>query len=110
MVKKVVALLLAATVGASMLIGCSKSRITSYNVCYTKLLRRINRQIVDKFNYRCPICGFPLKYEFNKNYGLSLYICTNDPEICDFMTNDKSSGADIFKCPECDDGYMIVIV
>ncbi len=69
---------------------------------------RINRQIVDKFNYRCPICGFPLKYEFNKNYGLSLYICTNDPEICDFMTNDKSSGADIFKCPECDDGYMIV--
>lgn len=69
---------------------------------------RLNKKIVDNFSYRCPVCNFPLKYEFNKNYGLHLYICTNDPEVCDFMTNDRIARGDIFKCPECDDGYMIV--
>ena len=68
----------------------------------------INMETVDLFNLRCPVCGFPLKYEFNKNYGLSLWICTNEPEICDFMTNDKVHKHDIFKCPKCKDGYMIV--
>lgn len=68
----------------------------------------LNRQIVEHFNHRCPVCGFPLKYEFNKNYGLHLYICTNEPEVCDFMTNDRVAKGDIFKCPECADGYMIV--
>lgn len=68
----------------------------------------INMHVVDLFNLRCPICGFPLKYEFNKNYGLNLWICTNDPEVCDFMTNDKVHKHDIFKCPKCSDGYMIV--
>lgn len=68
----------------------------------------INMHVVDLLNLRCPICGFPLKYEFNKNYGLNLWICTNDPEVCDFMTNDKVHKHDIFKCPKCSDGYMIV--
>lgn len=68
----------------------------------------INMETVDLFNLRCPVCGFPLKYEFNKNYGLSLWICTNESEICDFMTNDKVHKHDIFKCPKCKDGYMIV--
>ncbi len=57
---------------------------------------------------RCPICGMPMKFENNKNYGISLYICLNDPEICDFMTNDAKYPHDIFKCPTCKDGYMIV--
>lgn len=70
----------------------------------------INMQAVDLFNLRCPICGFPLKYEFNKNYGLNLWICTNEAEVCDFMTNDKFHKHDIFKCPKCADGYMIVRV
>lgn len=68
----------------------------------------INMHVVDLFNLRCPNCGFPLKYEFNKNYGLNLWICTNDSEVCDFMTNDKVHKHDIFKCPKCSDGYMIV--
>lgn len=55
----------------------------------------INMQTVDLLSLRCPKCGFPLKYEFNKNYGLPLYICTNEPEICDFMTNDKVHRHDI---------------
>ena len=68
----------------------------------------INMQVVDLFNLRCPICGFPLKYEFNKNYGLNLWICTNEAELCDFMTNDKTHMHDILKCPKCTDGYLIV--
>ncbi len=56
----------------------------------------------------CPVCGLPLKYENNKNYGLTLYMCTNEPELCDFMTNDKVLPGDIYKCPKCTDGYMIV--
>lgn len=35
-------------------------------------------------------------------------MCTNDPEICDFISNNKNMLADIYKCPECSDGYMIV--
>lgn len=69
---------------------------------------KLNMQVVDLFNLRCPVCGFPLKYEFNKNYGLNLWICTNEAEVCDFMTNDKVHKHDIFKCPKCKDGYMIV--
>lgn len=72
------------------------------------LQERINMQTVDLFSMRCPVCGFPLKYEFNKNYGLHLYICTNDAEVCDFMTNDRAHMHDIHKCPKCSDGYMIV--
>lgn len=68
----------------------------------------LNMQVVDLFNLRCPVCGFPLKYEFNKNYGLNLWICTNEAELCDFMTNDKVHMHDILKCPKCADGYLIV--
>jgi DNA helicase-2/ATP-dependent DNA helicase PcrA len=72
------------------------------------LSEEINMQTVDLFNLRCPVCGFPLKYEFNKNYGLNLWICTNEAEVCDFMTNDKVHKHDICKCPKCRDGYLIV--
>lgn len=68
----------------------------------------LNMEIVDLFRLRCPVCGYPLKYEFNKNYGLGLYLCTNEPEICDFMTNSKTYPYDIYKCSHCKDGYMIV--
>lgn len=68
----------------------------------------MNMKTVDLFNLRCPECNFPLKYEFNKNYGLDLYMCTNEAEICDFMTNDRVYLKDIFKCPKCQDGFMIV--
>ncbi len=51
---------------------------------------------------------FPLKAEYNKNYGLNVHICTNEVEICDFMTNNITFMKDIYKCPKCNDGYMIV--
>ena len=79
--------------------------IKDYNLPHDK---DINMQTADLFSLRCPVCGFPLKYEFNNNYGLNLWICTNESEVCDFMTNDKVHMHDIFKCPKCTDGYMIV--
>lgn len=72
------------------------------------LTEEINMKTVDLFNLRCPDCGFPLKYEFNKNYGIHLWLCTNEAEVCDFMTNDRVHKHDICKCPKCQDGYLIV--
>ncbi len=58
---------------------------------------------------RCPICGYPMQFRWNKNYGLRPWICTNDQEICGFMTNDKRGGElSIQKCDWCKDGYLIV--
>lgn len=57
----------------------------------------------------CPLCGFPLQLRYKKSYGLKLYICTNEPEICSFMTNDIAGGKmSILKCDKCQDGYLIV--
>ncbi|MDR0322075.1 MAG: UvrD-helicase domain-containing protein [Treponema sp.] len=79
--------------------------INDYKISHTE---KVNMETVDLFRLRCPMCKYPLKYEFNKNYGLNLYLCTNEPEVCDFMTNSKSYLHDIYKCDKCNDGYMIV--
>lgn len=57
----------------------------------------------------CPICGYPMQRRMNKNYGLELWMCMNDQEICGFMTND-TRGRDmaIKKCDWCKDGYLII--
>lgn len=70
----------------------------------------LNLDPVRKERSICPVCSFPLKYQRNKNYGLPLYICTNEPEVCDFMTNNLSFPYDIWKCPHCDDGFQVVRV
>ena len=58
---------------------------------------------------RCPICGYPMQLRYKKAYGLRLWICSNEPEICDFMTNDLMGGIlPIMKCDKCKDGYLIV--
>ncbi|SFW39125.1 DNA helicase-4 [Prevotellaceae bacterium HUN156] len=57
----------------------------------------------------CPICGYPLQLRYKKAYGLKLWICSNEPEICDFLTNDlRGNGMSILKCDQCKDGYLIV--
>ncbi len=57
----------------------------------------------------CPMCGYPMQLKYKKSYGLRLYICTNEPEICGFMTNDYQGGKlSIQKCDKCRDGYLIV--
>ena len=68
-----------------------------------------NEEISDqnKFKKSCPICGYPLQHKYKEAYGLHLWICTNEPEICDFMTNKLDAGKlAIMKCPDCD-GYLI---
>ena len=65
---------------------------------------RINRNIalMSKGRTKCPVCGYPLQLQSNKTYGLRLYICSNEPEICDYMTNDLISGKKgIHLCSKC---------
>ena len=57
----------------------------------------------------CPLCGYPMQLKYKRAYGLRLYICTNEPEICGFMTNQYQAGKlAIQKCDKCQDGYLIV--
>lgn len=57
----------------------------------------------------CPVCGYPMQYRYKNAYGLRLYICTNEPELCGFMTNEYAGGKlSIIKCDQCRDGYLIV--
>ncbi len=68
----------------------------------------------DKYIYStlkkvCPLCGYPMQFKYKTAYGLRLYICSNEPEICGFMTNDYRGGKmAIQKCDKCRDGYLIV--
>lgn len=56
----------------------------------------------------CPVCGYPMQYKYKKAYGLRLFICTNEPEICGFMTNEYAAGdLQIMKCDCCRDGYLV---
>ena len=58
---------------------------------------------------RCPVCGYPMQHKYKPGIGLRLWICTNEPEICDFMTNNLQGGIlPILKCDRCNDGYLIV--
>lgn len=58
---------------------------------------------------RCPICGYPMQFRYKSAYGLRLHICTNEPEVCSFMTNEYKAGKlAIMKCDQCRDGYLVV--
>lgn len=73
----------------------------------------LNPQNEKDFRRKCPICGYPLQhrkgnFKFLKGDG-SLWVCSNDPEVCGFITNDIRGGKlSISKCPSCEDGYLIV--
>ena len=60
---------------------------------------------------KCPYCGYPLQRRSNSNFRIAkrIWICSNNPEICGFITNDLQGGSlSISKCPKCEDGYLIV--
>jgi DNA helicase-4 len=64
------------------------------------------RQVYRKI---CPICGYPLQFRYKNSYGLRLYICTNEPELCGFLTNDlQGKKMSIQKCNKCSNGYLVV--
>lgn len=68
-----------------------------------------NEEVVKKQKKVCPLCGYPLQLKYKKAYGLRLYMCTNEPEVCGFMTNDYRAGKmSIQKCDKCRDGYLVV--
>lgn len=75
-----------------------------------KVYGNIDQEIQSKpFEKKCPICGYPLQLRYKKAYGLRLWICSNEPEICDFMTNNLvGEEMTIMKCDKCQDGYLIV--
>ena len=60
---------------------------------------------------KCPCCGYPLQRRANRNFKINskVWVCSNDPEVCGFVTNDISGGRlAISKCPKCEDGYLVV--
>ena len=82
-----------------------------HNYKNISLMGKWNEDIKSIPSYRksCPICGYPLQLRYKKAYGLRLYICTNEPEVCSFMTNEVKAGKlSIMKCSKCVDGYLIV--
>ena len=59
-------------------------------------------------NY-CPHCGFPLYYTGSRYFNKSMYICSNDSEVCGFVSNNIKGGqTSIKKCPNCQDGYLFI--
>lgn len=67
------------------------------------------QQVAGKAKKTCPLCGYPMQLKYKRAYGLKLYICTNEPEVCGFMTNSYQAGKlAIQKCDSCRDGYLIV--
>lgn len=65
--------------------------------------------VENHFKKVCPICGYPLQYRYKNAYGLRLHICTNEPELCGYMTNEYKAGKlSILKCDRCRDGYLII--
>ncbi len=68
-----------------------------------------NEEVVKNQKKACPLCGYPLQLKYKKAYGLRLYMCTNEPEVCGFMTNEYRAGKmSIQKCDKCRDGYLVV--
>lgn len=75
----------------------------------------LNPQESKDNKYICPVCGYPLQRR-QTNIKLSsatkkLWICSNDPEVCGFLTNDLNGNKyklSICKCTKCQDGYLVV--
>ena len=68
-----------------------------------------NAQPANVYRKSCPVCGYPMQLRYKPAYGLRLYLCTNEPEVCGFMTNELRAGAmSILKCDQCRDGYLVV--
>ena len=60
---------------------------------------------------KCPHCGYPMQFQYNKHLNKKLWICKNEKELCGFMTNDLNGGKlSILRCddPKCKDGYLVV--
>ena len=92
--------------------------ITEIRDNFTNVVLRgveLNPKDITNKKYKCPYCGYPLQRRTSNFKFLStaekLWICSNDPEVCGFLTNDlngNKDGLSISKCSSCYDGYLIV--
>lgn len=75
-----------------------------------EVIGEINTEPTGKITKKiCPICGFPLQLRGKKSYGMKLWMCSNEPEICNYLTNDIAGGElSVQKCDKCQDGYLVV--
>ena len=74
-----------------------------------KLAGNWNENYEPTLRQTCPMCGYPMQFKYKRAYGLRLFICTNEPEACGFMTNELKAGKlSIIKCDSCRSGYLIV--
>ena len=58
-------------------------------------------------NLKCPKCGYYLKKEYFNEMQQYIYRCTNEKEVCNFMTTELVYKVPIQKCSKCS-GYMIL--
>ena len=73
------------------------------------VLGKFDEDIEPDIKKPCPICGYPLQLRQHRSLGLRLYICTNEPEVCGFLSNDLAGGKmSILKCDKCRTGYLVV--
>ena len=91
--------------------------ITEMKEKYTNIILngpQLEKRVGPDFRYKCPRCGYPLQVRSKAlkkgaERETKLYICSNDPEVCGFVTNDVFGGnLSIQKCPSCEDGYLVV--
>lgn len=72
-------------------------------------LGKLNENIYKEKKLVCPWCGYPLYYKMYKKLNRKMYICTNDENLCGFITNNLHGGKmAVEKCSKCLSGYMLV--
>ena len=64
------------------------------------------QDVNERITFECPICNMPLEEIMDNDVGSIVYRCTNEKEICDFVTNNIERKIRIRKCPMCD-GLLI---
>ena len=65
-------------------------------------------EVPQTYKKTCPICNYPIQKYSKEIFGTSLFICTNNPKVCGFMTNEYKAGKlSICKCDQCSDGYLM---
>ncbi len=81
------------------------------NYSNVKLIGKWNTKSIKKIikSYKCPKCGYDMQYRYSTKYKIHLFICTNDTNICGFITNNiKIKKLSIIKCDKCKTGYLII--
>jgi DNA helicase-4 len=56
---------------------------------------------IEVSKHLCPYCHYPLQRRANNALNRVIWVCSNDPEVCGYMTNLVESGKmQICKCPQ----------